>query len=632
MSTQTAEPSGAAQDARCDRYRAFFEAIADAAFVIDHESGLIIDVNGAAARLYAASRDELVGSTLASWSMDPAGTAKAIEDVQHLGVRPHRRKDGATFPAEISWRLVVLEGRKLLVGVIRDITDRRLADEALRESEERFNLAMEATRDGVWDWDVRADQAYWSPSYYRMLGYEPGELPSRGESWVALIHPDDEARARELTTDCLEGRREGFRLEYRMKAKDGQWRWILDRCKVVARDESGRAVRLLGTHVDITERKTAEEALRRSAQAVQLSEARMQIAQEIGHAGSWVYEMETDRIWGSAEALRMFGYAPVDKLWSMEEIEGCILERERVHRALVDLLREGCEYNLEYTIRPADGSPDREIHSIARLERDAEGKALRIVGFVQDVTERKRTEQSLRRLAAELAEANRLKDIFTDVLRHDILNPVNVIKLATELLIARESCPNGKDLLDKIQRSVASLTEMTESAAKLAAVSGTLALELPEGDPVRVVRSVIAEFEHKINEKNLTLVPPSATGVRAEFDPILREVFANLISNAIKYCPEGSRIDVAVEDRGDSWTFSVRDQGPGVSDAHKQKIFNRFERLGKEGVKGTGLGLTIARQIVILHGGEIRVEDAPGGGAVFVVTMSKRPPRRGESV
>jgi PAS domain S-box-containing protein len=386
---------------------------------------------------------------------------------------------------------------------------------------------------------------------------------------------------------------------------------------------------LAGVASDISERTRVEEALRASERALRFSESKMMMAEEIGHAASWVYDLETAQVWGSAEGLRMFGYPPVAKFWPLEEIEGCIPDRDRVHEALVALISEGREYDLEYEIHPADGSPTKVLHSVARIESEPDGRPVRVVGFVQDVTQQKVAERRLRRLAEELSEANRLKDVFTDVLRHDILNPVGAIKLSSELLLRRESDEAKIRLLERMRQSALNLVEMTENAAKLASITAGAVLEFAEADPARELRAVALDFEHQLLARKLTLTDHAVVGgFTARFHPILKDVFANLLSNAIKYCPEGTRIDLGLEDRGDSWIFSVRDQGPGVPDVHKQTIFSRFERLEKSGVKGSGLGLSITKQIVASHGGEIWVEDAPQGGCVFVVRLPKDPPLR----
>jgi PAS domain S-box-containing protein len=123
---------------------------------------------------------------------------------------------------------------------------------------------MEATSDGLWDLDIASGEAYYNPAYFRILGYEPGDFEADGYSWQSLIHPDDVDRAISADRDCIEGKSDFIENEYRMKAKDGSWRWIYARGKSIARGPDGRSLRIVGTHVDITGRKEAEERLRRS--------------------------------------------------------------------------------------------------------------------------------------------------------------------------------------------------------------------------------------------------------------------------------------------------------------------------------------------------------------------------------
>ncbi len=144
-------------------------------------------------------------------------------------------------------------------GTTRDITERKQAEEALRISQERFMLAMEASRDGIWDWNVQTDEVYYSPAYMAMLGYSMRETAQDSDFWKSLIHPHDRKDVLAVNTDCIESRREDFEIEFRMQARDGQWRWILGKGKAVARDAHGRATRMVGTHSDITSQKDLQQ-------------------------------------------------------------------------------------------------------------------------------------------------------------------------------------------------------------------------------------------------------------------------------------------------------------------------------------------------------------------------------------
>lgn len=362
-------------------------------------------------------------------------------------------------------------------------------------------------------------------------------------------------------------------------------------------------------------RKRAEAALRRQA-------LRNEMLLRSANDGIHVLDSNGDVLEANDVFCSMLGYSHAEALelnvaqwdarWSPQELMSEIIPRVLQGRQV-----------FETKHRRRDGRIiDVEV-STAGVEIDG----VRVLfAASRDITERKRAERELARTAAELTEANRLKDVFTDVLRHDILTPITAVMLSLELLEGMESDPNKTDLLKRARQSARNVAEMTENAARLAAVTAGHALQVVAADPTRVLRSVLPDLEHKLREKDMTLTDQSTGGFSARFSPLMKDVFANLLSNAIKYSPRGTRIDFGVEDRGDSWVLYVRDQGEGIADKYKQTIFNRFERLGKEGVKGSGLGLTITKQIVSLHGGEIWVEDNPTGGSVFFVKIPKSPP------
>jgi len=152
------------------------------------------------------------------------------------------------------------DGRPLRIsGVHMDITARKQAEDALQKGEERFRLAMEASNEGLWDWDFKQKQnTYFSPQYFHMLGYTPGELAVGEGRWIELVHPDDKEHVTQVNDDCIAGRIQNFEMEFRMRTKSGDWRWILSRGRAVAYDSEGNTLRMMGTHVDITKQKQRE--------------------------------------------------------------------------------------------------------------------------------------------------------------------------------------------------------------------------------------------------------------------------------------------------------------------------------------------------------------------------------------
>jgi diguanylate cyclase (GGDEF)-like protein/PAS domain S-box-containing protein len=252
-----------------DRYRATFEDVAVGIVHLSRE-GRWLRLNPAFMAITGYSADELMGMpALAIFAGDDRTAAEASVERLFAGLVPNciaerrvARRDGTIILVRISATLV--DDGAYLVAVVEDITERRATEDALRISEERFDLAMRGANDGLWDLDLVDGSVYFSPRWKTMLGWDPDEIPDRLESHEALVHPDDLERARARVYDIIEGRAESYSCEFRMRAKSGDWRHILSRAFVV-RDASGRPVRMVGTHVDITERKHDEIELRRAA-------------------------------------------------------------------------------------------------------------------------------------------------------------------------------------------------------------------------------------------------------------------------------------------------------------------------------------------------------------------------------
>ena len=241
-----------------------------------------------------------------------------------------------------------------------------------------------------------------------------------------------------------------------------------------------------------------------------------------------------------------------------------------------------------------------------------------------DITDRKRAEEALKQYAEELKSSNELKDLFTDILRHDLLNPAGIVKGFTEVLLNMEDDEKKLHLLEKIEKNNEKLINMIQSAAKFAKLQSVDEIDFEEKYLDSIFNDVVNNFRPMLDEKRMTLDFVAEETYPANVNPMIEEVFANIMSNAIKYSPQESRIIVDILDSDEKWKVTVTDFGNGISDEDKPKIFTRFKRVDKSGVKGTGLGLAIVKRIIELHGGEVGVEDNPAGqGSVFWVTVGK---------
>jgi len=254
-----------------ERFRLLVESAPDAMVVVDGK-GKIVLVNAQAETLFGYSRDELLGQTVEllvphglrdQHRADRAGYAEKPHP-RIMGTYPGLsglRKDGSEFPAEIALNPLGTEQGMLFYAVIRDLTERRRAEAALRESEERFRLAVHGTDAGIWDWDMRTNTVYFSPRWKSMLGYEDDKIGNGFREWESRVHPEDQPRALAALEDYLEGRKSEHELEHRLRHKDGTYRWITARGAAV-RDATGKPYRMVGSHIDITDRKQAEESVR----------------------------------------------------------------------------------------------------------------------------------------------------------------------------------------------------------------------------------------------------------------------------------------------------------------------------------------------------------------------------------
>ena len=248
-------------------WQATFDAITDVVFLLDG-NGRITRHNRSFENFTGKRATEIEGRYCHEVLH---GTSYPICDCPNIKAKSSRVRESIELDIKSRWYIasvdpIIAENGELAgaVHLIIDITERKRLEESLSVSEERLRLTLDASNDGIWDWDLSTGKAVFSSRWYTMLGYAPDELPGSYETWRSLIHPDDLAPAEQMIREHTGRKDAGYAFEVRMRTKEGEWKWILTRGKVVEREADGNPLRMVGTHTDITERKLAEERLRES--------------------------------------------------------------------------------------------------------------------------------------------------------------------------------------------------------------------------------------------------------------------------------------------------------------------------------------------------------------------------------
>ena len=393
--------------------RALFEAMTDLIFEIDDE-GRYLKIAPTNPSLLYRSPGEMLGKRL--HEIMPKEQADMFRDHIRRALKTRQKVDteySLTIGDEEVWfaGTIAPMAEDRVVFIARDITERRRTEEARRESEERYRLVAQATNEVIWDNDLTTNARVWDGATEAVFGYPPEEMGTAAEWWEQRIHPEDRERVLANTQAALESGGETWTEEYRFKRSDGTYARVVDSTYLV-RDAEGRPVRMLGSIMDVTERRRAEEALRKS-------QAGLAEAQRMAHLGNWEWDVRTGELYWSDETFRIYGHEPQSFVPTFEKLLEVVHpdDRKMLGRELEEALDEDRPYDFEHRIVKPNGEV-RVVHRQAEVMRDESGEPVRMVGTVHDVTERKALEEQLQHQAMHdplTGLPNRV--LFTDRLR-----------------------------------------------------------------------------------------------------------------------------------------------------------------------------------------------------------------------
>lgn len=573
---------------------------------------------------------------------------RAFENYELLWARP----DGVIRTLEISGKPIFGESGDFrgYRGVGRDVTAHRVLEQALRDSEQCLALALDVAGASVWEVDWNTGEVLFS-SCPKELGYAEHELPRDIDKWRERVHPEDRTRMAKALKDHEEGRTSKYECELRFKSKDGGWRWILGQGTIMARDADGAPARTIGTDIDITERKRAQQRL-------QKSEASLAEAQRIAGLGNWNWEIDTNEIYWSDEVYRIFGLSPRESSANSDTFRGLVHPEDRVRVAdsVNKALGGGQRYSIEYRIIRPDGE-QRIVHEQAEVSFDTVGKPSRMVGTAQDITKRTRLEEKTREQAAQLIQANKMTALGTLVsgMAHEINNPTHLVMMNAQMLaeywadaarILDEHDHENEALLlgglpySEMRDVIPSLIDdIRHEAQRIQKIVGDLKnFARPSDDPeaVSIKREIHSEFdlnetvehalrllEHRIKQLTESFRTDLAPGLPpVSGDPQkLEQIVINLVGNALEALPHKQRgvtVSTRLNQAQGCVELVVEDEGVGMSKENKDRVFEPFFTT-KQGSGGTGLGLAITYTLVKEHGGTISFESEPGKGCAALV-------------
>nr|MBP7692592.1 PAS domain S-box protein [Anaerolineales bacterium] len=495
-----------------------------------------------------------------------------------------------------------------LIVIHQDITERKLAELALRESNLRLQLALDSAQIAIHEWDVAANRLIWDERMYAFWGLPPG-TPISAELFLQAIHPDDRALVRAdvaRLTDPADGEKRW--IQYRVIGlQTGIERWLELSGQMYF--TAGRPARFMGTAMDVTARKQAEVALRES-------EARTAAVFRLSPVVIGVSAAADGRYLDVNDAFeRVLGYRRAEAVGRTSfDLNIWVDETDR-ERLLSEIQARGLVDNLEIRLRRRSGEIFPAQVSMTPIE--LQGERCLIV-MLADITEHKRAEADL--LAAKQAAeaANRAKGEFLASMSHEIRTPLNAILGLSQLALKTEVTGPQRDYLGKIQTAGRTLLSLINDLLDFSKIeAGRLELETIRFDLNRVLEEITTMVGLRAEEKGVALtigsapeIPPLLLG-----DPLrLGQVLINLVGNAVKFTERGAvRARVKLVDRPPGQArlcFTVQDTGIGMTPEQMARLFRPFTQADSSTTRkygGTGLGLAISRQLVELMGGEITV-------------------------
>jgi PAS domain S-box-containing protein len=608
------------------RFKAVFENDHVVMLVIDPETGAIEDASLAACTFYRYTRDEIMAKRMSE--IDLLATHEMLQQLQIAKSRQrtyfdyrHRLANGEVRDVEVCSGPVAVGGKTLLFSVITDVTERKKAEDDLRTSEERLELALQGAGLGLWDLDLRSGKVVVNDRVTEISGYAPDELVPNVTSWDKICHPDDKERVLLALSAHVNGETPAFEEESRIRTKSGQWKWILTRGKVVEQDEHGQPMRMAGTLLDIAAKKKSEQVHLRLATAVENAQETVLIT-----------DVEGTILYVNPAFTTMTGYDRDEVVGQNTRILKSGEHHHAFYQNLWETITQGKVWKGRFINRRKDGTLYPEEATITPV-RDRSGRMVNFVAVKRDVT------QELA-LQEQLVHAQKMEAIGTLAggIAHDFNNLLQITLGYSELLLSEKNEDDSEyQDLHRILEAAQHGTDLVERLMTFSRRVEPKIIPLNLNLKIEQVAKLLSRTIPKMISIELEL-DPEVPNVHA--DPTqLEQVLMNLAVNACDAMPAGGKLRIATHhvidagslpmltagDRSGEYVhLSFSDTGLGMDATTVDHMFEPFFTTKGLG-RGTGLGLAIVYGIIAQHHGFIDCQSEPGRGTTFHVYFPALP-------
>jgi PAS domain S-box-containing protein len=635
------------------KFKSLFDHARDAIFIHD-ENGYFLEVNETICQRLGYRKDELLTKKIFDIvsSKYVSKTGKRIHTILHDGQMffetEHVTKEGRVISTEVNASAIYYGKVLAVLSTARDITERKLAENKLKDNEERYRLVIKASNDGIWDWDLRTDDVYYSSRWKEMLGYADNESGNNAEAGLSKIHPDDLPKVKQLIKDHLE-KNKPFQHTSRFFHKDGSARWIQVN-GFALRDCDGQPYRLIGNHTDITDKKLVEDKLRES-------ELRFRIAFMTSPDSITLSRFDDGVYIDVNEGFTRFsGWTREDAIGHSSRSLNYWVYPEQREKLIEQLSLHGFCHNLEAQLKIKQGNSHTCLMSASIIELEQQ-KCILIIS--RDITDRKIIENQILEKNAKIEtqnkeliasfhkiriindelieskekaeEADRLKSAFLANMSHEIRTPLNAILGFADLLTFQNASLEKQQKYSKIikQRGMDLLSLVNDLLDISKIEAGQMVISEHSGTLKELFEEIYQSFLPKANAEKDVRFKYTLKNVKddalidADFTHI-KQILFNLIGNSFKFTRSGL-IEFGCSLINDQLCFYVSDTGIGIPKDKQEVIFERFRQASDSYLSnefgGTGLGLSIARALVELQKGKVWVESEVNKGTVFYFTI-----------